>query len=47
MKRNINWTKVAAYLIYYIVGSIVILAIILSIFALPELLLHIIGYGIY
>lgn len=47
MKKNINWARVAAYLVYYIGGTILVLAVILAMFAIPEFLLHLIGYGIY
>lgn len=47
MRKNINWAKIAAYIVYYVGGTILTLAVMLAMFAIPEFLLHLIGYGIY
>lgn len=47
MRKNINWARVAAYLVYYFGGTILTLVVILAMFAIPEFFLHLIGYGIY
>ena len=44
MKRKINWSRIAAYLIYYIGGSILMMVVIIGILIIPELIIYLLGW---